>query len=118
MANLTVKAEYLYARFEGETVSGSFTGGDGFTSLSANLLAMISDINLHVFRLGLNYRFGDVTTAYDRSEETAIAIEEGPGIPGPFDALAADDQTRETLAERPPNHRVHSCCFLPVFTVL
>ena len=38
MANLTVKAEYLYARFEGETVSGSFTGGDGFTSLSANLL--------------------------------------------------------------------------------
>ena len=84
MANLTVKAEYLYARFEGETVSGSFTGGDGFTSLSANLTNAVSDINLHVFRLGLNYRFGDVTTKGRSLGRDSYCYRGRPRHPGAF----------------------------------
>jgi outer membrane immunogenic protein len=55
--NWTVKAEYLYAQFDGETVSGSFTGGVGLPR-PATLANSLSDIHLHVARVGLNYRFG------------------------------------------------------------
>jgi outer membrane immunogenic protein len=55
--NWTVKAEYLYAQFDGETVTGVVrdAGGVGRTSTFTNTFA---DIHLHIARVGLNYRFG------------------------------------------------------------
>jgi outer membrane immunogenic protein len=55
--NWTVKAEYLYAQFDGETVAGSFTGGVG-APRAATLSNSLSAVHLHVARVGLNYRFG------------------------------------------------------------
>ena len=55
--NWTVKAEYLYAQFDGETVSGSFTGGVGVPR-GATLANSVNDIHFQVARVGLNYRFG------------------------------------------------------------
>ena len=55
--NWSVKAEYLYAQFDGETVSGSFTGGVGVPR-GATLANSLNDIHLQVARVGLNYRFG------------------------------------------------------------
>jgi outer membrane immunogenic protein len=55
--NWTVKAEYLYAQFDGETVSGSFTGGVGVPR-GATLANSLNDIHFQVARVGLNYRFG------------------------------------------------------------
>ena len=55
--NWTIKAEYLYAEFDGGTVAGSFTGGVG-VHRGATLSNSLSDIHLHVARVGLNYRFG------------------------------------------------------------
>ena len=54
--NWSVKAEYLYAQFDGETVSGSFTGGVGVPR-GATLANSLNDIHLQVARVGLNYRF-------------------------------------------------------------
>ena len=56
-SNWTVKAEYLYAQFEGETVSRTVTDTLGL-GISANFTNTFSDIHLHVARVGLNYRFG------------------------------------------------------------
>jgi outer membrane immunogenic protein len=53
--NWTVKAEYLYARFEGETVLGQLVTNNGNGATFSNSL---SDLQLHIFRVGLNYRFG------------------------------------------------------------
>ena len=57
--NWTVKAEYLYAQFAGETVSGTVTDTGGLGRISTFTNAY-GDINLHVARVGLNYRFGAV----------------------------------------------------------
>ena len=55
--NWSVKAEYLYAQFDGETVSGSFTGGVGVPR-GATLANSVNDIHFQVARVGLNYRIG------------------------------------------------------------
>jgi outer membrane immunogenic protein len=62
--NWTVKAEYLFARFGGETAVGVVgTGaGTGFATFTNSL----SNVDLHVVRVGINYRFGGkaVVAAY------------------------------------------------------
>ncbi len=47
----TVKAEYLYSSFGAETYDFSFEGSDGSTATTR------ADLDAHVLRVGLNYRF-------------------------------------------------------------
>ena len=61
--NWTVKAEYLYAQFDGETISSSLTGGVAPVPRFATFSNSLSDIHLHVARVGLNYRFGSPIVA-------------------------------------------------------
>jgi outer membrane immunogenic protein len=54
--NVTVKAEYLYANLSGATITArAVSGGGGINSL---FRTTYDDINLHVARIGINYRFG------------------------------------------------------------
>jgi outer membrane immunogenic protein len=53
--NWTVKAEYLFARLSGDTVVGRLVATGGGAATFTNSL---SNIDLHVVRVGLNYRFG------------------------------------------------------------
>jgi outer membrane immunogenic protein len=52
--NWSAKAEYLFARFNPGDASGSFEGLGRFATLSNSL----SHLDLHVARVGLNYKFG------------------------------------------------------------
>ena len=51
--NWSAKAEYLFARFNPGDASGSF---EGLGSLGAS--NSLSHLDLHVARVGLNYKFG------------------------------------------------------------
>jgi outer membrane immunogenic protein len=51
--NWTGKVEYLYARFSSETASGTLSALGATTGFQNSLSA----INLHIIRLGVNYRF-------------------------------------------------------------
>jgi outer membrane immunogenic protein len=50
----TVKAEYLFARFESETV----TGVTSFAARTATFTNTVGPFDVHIVRVGLNYRFG------------------------------------------------------------
>ncbi len=50
-SNWTVKAEYLYADFGSKRYDFSFAGSDGSTATTR------SNLDAHVVRIGLNYRF-------------------------------------------------------------
>ena len=52
--NWSAKAEYLFAQFDPGDTSGSFAGLGRFATLSNSL----SHLDLHVARVGLNYKFG------------------------------------------------------------
>ena len=52
--NWTAKLEYLYARFDSDTATGFIPPQQG----GATFVNSLSQINLHVVRVGLNYRFG------------------------------------------------------------
>ena len=54
----SVKLEYLYARFDSETVSGNVVGIGAAAGRTAPLTNTFGDINVSVLRAGLNYRFG------------------------------------------------------------
>ena len=54
----TVKAEYLYAQFGGETVTSTLAGGVAPVPRFATFSNSLGDIHLHVARVGLNYRLG------------------------------------------------------------
>ncbi len=56
--NWTIKAEYLYAEFDGENVSSVLTGGLAPVPRFATFSNSLGDIHLHVARVGLNYRLG------------------------------------------------------------
>jgi outer membrane immunogenic protein len=58
--NWTVKAEYLFAQFSGDTVVGRLVSPGGGAATFTNSL---SNIDLHVVRVGLNYKFGPAVIA-------------------------------------------------------
>jgi len=52
--NWSVKGEYLFVQFDPGDVSGSFTA----QNRSATITNSLSHLNIHVARVGLNYKFG------------------------------------------------------------
>jgi len=56
MGHWSVKAEYLFAKFPGVTTQTLLCAG-GCAAFSENLTGTSGDVNLHVVRMGLNYRF-------------------------------------------------------------
>jgi outer membrane immunogenic protein len=60
--NLSAKAEYLYARFGGTDVVGRLDGADGQSAApgpvdGAKFTNALSPLELHLFRVGVNYHF-------------------------------------------------------------
>ena len=60
--NWSAKAEYLYARFGGTDVIGRLSGADGQSPAlgfvdGAKFTNALSPLELHLFRVGVNYRF-------------------------------------------------------------
>jgi outer membrane immunogenic protein len=53
--NLTLKAEYLYANLAGDTFTVRAVDGGGL--IPSSFQASFSNIDLHVVRIGINYRF-------------------------------------------------------------
>ena len=53
--NWSVKGEYLFVQFDPGDASGSFTA----LGRSATLTNSLSHLNIHVARVGFNYKFGD-----------------------------------------------------------
>jgi outer membrane immunogenic protein len=53
----TVKAEYLYAQFDGQNTTTLLCAG-GCGAFSQNLTGATGDLHVHIARIGLNYRFG------------------------------------------------------------
>jgi outer membrane immunogenic protein len=56
LGHWSVKAEYIFAKFPGVTTQTLLCAGS-CAALSENLTGASGDVNLHVVRLGLNYRF-------------------------------------------------------------
>lgn len=58
VGNWTAKAEYLFVQFDPGDVSGSFSGnGFGLAGSSATITNSLSDLDIHIVRLGVNYKF-------------------------------------------------------------
>ena len=55
--NWSVKAEYLYVRFDGVGANGTLT--DGFPGDFANFTNNLDHLASNIVRFGLNYKFGD-----------------------------------------------------------
>lgn len=53
--NWSVKGEYLFVQFDPGDVSGSFTAQNRFATLTNSL----NHLNIHVARIGFNYKFGN-----------------------------------------------------------
>jgi len=53
----TVKAEYLYVQFDGQSTTTLLCAG-GCGTFSQNLTGVTGDLRVHIARIGLNYRFG------------------------------------------------------------
>ena len=49
----TAKAEYLFVQFDPGDISGSFTA----LGRSATITNSLSDLNIHIVRVGVNYKF-------------------------------------------------------------
>ena len=55
--NWSLKAEYLYVRFDGVSANGTLT--DGFPGDFANFTNNLDHLASNIVRFGLNYKFGD-----------------------------------------------------------
>ena len=53
--NWSVKGEYLFVQFDPGDVSGSFTA----QNRSATLTNSLNHLNIHVARIGFNYKLGN-----------------------------------------------------------